>query len=73
MFPPEGEKQRVEEERKDNDRDAVVVRDRVEKVQRVQDRDRQRFRHPPQPPIVAEIDQIDDLDRSPDLLRQRFT
>ena len=62
LRPPEREQKRIEKERKDDDRYAVVVRYAIKKVEGVKDRDRERLGQPAKPPIVAEIDQVGQLD-----------
>ena len=64
LRPTQREQQRVEQQREDNDRESVVRSDAVEEIKRVQDRDRERFGQPAEPPIVTEVDQIDERYRT---------
>src|SRR5262249_51948083 len=62
LRPSQRKQQRIEQERKDDDRDAVVVRQLIKKAEGPQDHDADRLCEKSQRPIVAEIDQVDKVD-----------
>src|SRR5690606_33290381 len=72
LRPPEREQKRIEEHRENNDRQPVILRNPVQVMQRVNDRDRYRLYEPADLPPIAEIDQIDQVHFAADLRRKRF-